>query len=69
MASSVTDAGNLQGGKKGKDKKKDFVVLVDERLVKINNSMATLTGRVDEMGNHLKELKSMGDFEELRREV
>jgi hypothetical protein len=32
MASSVTDAGNQQGGKKGKDKNKDLSVLVDDRL-------------------------------------
>jgi len=39
------------------------VVLVDERLVKTNNSMTTLTGRVDDMEKCLEELKSMGEFE------
>ena len=46
-----------------------MVVLVDDKLAEVNNSIITLTGRVDEMENHLEELKSMGDFEELRREV
>jgi len=45
------------------------VVLVDERLAKINNSMATLTGRVDDMEKHIEKLESMGDFEEFRGEV
>ena len=40
----MTGASNVQGGKKGKDKNKDLAVLVDERLMEINNSMATLTG-------------------------
>ena len=33
------------------------------------NSMTTLTGRVDGMDKGLEELKSMGDFEELREEI
>jgi len=43
--------------------------LVDKRLTEINNSMATPTGRVDDIEKHLEELESMGDFEELRGEV
>jgi len=38
---------------------------VDERLAEINNFMATLTGRVDDLKKHLKELESMGDFDEV----
>jgi len=45
MASSVTDVGNRQGGKKGKDKNRDLAVLVDERLAEINISVATQRGR------------------------
>jgi len=69
--SSASEAftGNEQGGKKGKDKNKDLSVLVDNRLAKINNSMTTLMGRVDDMDKRLKELEFMRDFEELRGEV
>ena len=42
---------------------------MDERLTNINNFMATLIGRVDDMEKHLQELESMGDFEELRGKV
>jgi len=70
MASSMTDAGNpQQGGKNGKDKNKDLAVLKNERLMKINNSMTTLMGMVDDMEKRLEELESMGDFKELREEV
>ena len=69
MALSVTDASNSQGGKKDKDKNKDLAVLVDERLAEINNFMATLTGRVDDMEKQLEELECMGNFEELCGEV
>ena len=55
--------------KKGKDKNKDLMVLVYERLTEIDNSIATLTGRVDDLEKHLEELESMGDFEELHGEV
>jgi len=41
-------------------------VPVNERFAEINNSIATLTGRVHDMEKHLEELKSMGDSEELR---
>ena len=67
MASSVTKVGNpQQGGKKGKDKNKDLAVLVDDKLTEVNNSIITLTGRVDEMENCIKELESNGDLEEFR---
>ena len=70
MASSMIDAGNpQQGGKKGKDKNKDLAVLVDDKLAEVNDSIITLTGRVDEMEKRLEELESMGDFKELREEV
>jgi len=42
---------------------------MDERLTNINNFMATLIGRVDDIEKHLQELESMGDFEELRGKV
>jgi len=38
------------------NKDKDVVVLVDKKLVEINNSMAILTGRVDDMVICLDEL-------------
>ena len=69
IASSGTDGSNPQGGKKGKDKNKDLAVLMDKRFADINNSRATLTDRVDDMEKPLKELESMGDFEEHRGEV
>jgi len=65
----VSDADNLQGGKKVKDKNKDLAVLVDERLAEINNSVATLSGKLDDMEKHLEQLESTGDFEELHEEV
>jgi len=52
MASNVTDVRNPHGGKKDKD----LAILVDERLAEINNSMAALTGRVDDIEKHLEEL-------------
>ena len=70
MALSVTDAVNpQQGGKKGKDKNKDLLVPIDDKLAEINHSMSDLTGRVDDMEKCIEELESMGDFEELRRAV
>jgi len=69
--SSASDifTGNPQGVKKGKDENKDLLVLLNERLAKINNSMTTLTGRVNDMEKRLKELESMEDFGELRGEL
>ena len=69
MSSSVTDAGNPQQAKKSKDKNKELSVLVDDRLTEINDSIITLTGRVNEMENRIKELVSEGDLEELRGEM
>jgi len=70
MTSSMTDADNpQQGGKKGKNKNKDLAVLADDKLAKVNDSIITLTGRVDEMETHIKELESKGDLEELRGEM
>ena len=64
MALSMIDAGNpQQGGKKGKDKSKELEVLVDDKLVEVNNSIVTLTGRVDEMETRIKELESEGDLD------
>jgi len=37
---------------------------VKERLAKINTSMSTLTGRVDDMGKDIEGLESVGDFGE-----
>ena len=42
---------------------------MDHRLAELNNSMATLTGRVDDMDKCLEEFESMRDFEDLRGEV
>ena len=58
--SSASEAStcNQQDEKKGKDKNKDFSILVDERLAEINNSMATLTRRVDDMDKHIEESSS-----------
>jgi len=67
MALSMNDVDNPQGEKKGKDKNKDLAVFVDERLVGINNPMATLTTRVDDMNKHLEERESMGDFDSASR--
>ena len=70
MASSVTEVGNpQQGGKKGKDKNKDLAVLVDDKVAEVNDSIITLTGRVDEMEKHIEEFESDGDLEELRGEI
>ena len=63
MASSMTNAGNpQQGGKKGKDKNKDLAVLVDDKLTEVNNSIITLTGRMDEMKTRIKELEFEGTW-------
>ena len=48
---------------------KDLSVLVDDRLVELNNSMAILTVGVDEMDKRLEEHEFMRDFEELHAEV
>jgi len=70
MALSVTDAGNSQqGGKKGKDKNKDWSVLVDDKLAEINHSLSDITGRADDMEKRIEELESMGNFEEFRAEM
>ena len=67
MISSVSKSRNLNKVviKKGKDKNKDMVSLVDERLAKINDYMATLTSSVDDMDKRIEEPKSMGEFEGL----
>jgi len=69
MTLSVTYAGNPHGGKKGEGDGEDLAILVDKRLAESNNSVATLTDRVDNIAKHFKELESTGDFEELRGEV
>jgi len=70
MASSMTDAGNpQQDGKKGKDKNKDLAVLVNDKLAEVNDSIITLTGRVDKMETLIKELESEGHLEELHGEM
>jgi len=68
-ATETSTSNPQQGAKKGKDKNKDLSVLVDGRLAEINNYMATLMGRLDNMDRRLEELESMGDFEELPGEV
>jgi len=70
MASSVTEVGNpQQGSKKGKDKNKDLAILVNDKLAEVNDSIITLTGRVNEMEKCIEELESDGDLEELRGEM
>ena len=66
---SPKSANPQQGGKKGKDKNKDLAVLVDDKFTEVNNSIITLTGRMDEMDTRIKELESEGDLEELRGEM
>jgi len=62
MASSVTDAGNPQQGKKSKDKNKQLLVLVDDRIAEINDSIITLTDRMYEMEKHIEEVESEGNI-------
>ena len=69
MPSSVTDANPKQCGKKGKDKNKDVMSLVEEWLAEINTTMLALTGRVDDMDRRIEELKSEGDMEEFHGEM
>ena len=60
ITSSTSEAstGNQQGGKKRKDKIKDLAILVNDKLAEVNDSMITLTGRVDEMEKRIEELES-----------
>ena len=69
MTSSVTNADHQQGGKKGKDKTKDMMVLVEDRLAGFTKTMSTLTGRVEDMDKHIEKLEFVGDIEELRGEM
>jgi len=66
IISSVSEVftNNHQGWKKGMNKNKNMVVLVDKRHTEINNYMAR--GRVDDMDKTLEDLESIGDVEELR---
>ena len=61
MASSVSDVNSQQGDKKGKDKNKDVMGLVEERLVGINSSMSAWTGRVDDIDKCIVEIESKED--------
>ena len=45
------------------------MALVEDRFVEFNTTMSTLMGRVEDIDNHIEELKSMGDMEELRGEM
>ena len=66
MASSVTAVGNPQlTGKKGKDKNKDMMVLMDDGLMGFNSTMSTLTDKVEDMDKQIEELESVRDIEEL----
>lgn len=70
MTSSVTNAGSpQQSGKKGKDKNKDVIVLMEDRLAEFNTIMSTLTGRIEDMDKRIEEFESDGDMEELRGEI
>ena len=55
-----------QSGKKGKDKSKDMVALVEQRLVEIRNTISALIGRIDDMDKCIEELEVEGDMKELR---
>lgn len=65
----MIDDNPQQGGKKGKDKNKDVMGLIEEWLVEINATMLALTGWVDDMDKRIEELKSEGDMEEFRGEM
>jgi len=69
MVSSVTNANPQQGGKKSKDKTKDLMVLVEDRLAEFTNSMSALTGRVEDMDKYIEELEIIGDWDELHGEM
>ena len=68
-SASEASTGNLQGAKKGKDKNKDLTILVDDKLAEVNNSIITLTGRVDEIRDSHQGARVRGDLEELRGEM
>jgi len=42
---------------------------MDERLVEINTSIFTITGRVNDMDKHIEDPKSKEDTEELHAEM
>jgi len=69
MVSSVTDTDPQQGGKKGKDKTKDVMVLMEDRLTEFNSTISTLTDRVEDMNKRIEELKSIGNLDELSGEM
>ena len=58
-----------QGGKKGKEKAKDVMALMENRLAKLKPSMSTLMGRTEAMEKHIEELESMVDMKELCGEM
>lgn len=65
----MTDANPQQGDKKGKDKTKDVMVLMEDRLAKFTSTISTLTDRVDDMNKRIEELESIGDLDELSGEM
>ena len=65
----ANDINPQQAAKKGKDKDKDVVVHIWERLEKNNTTMSALTGRIYGMNKCIEELESKGDIEELLREM
>jgi len=69
MALSVTDTNPQQGGRKGKDKTKYVMVLVEDRLAEFTNTMSALTSRVEDRDKPIEELQSTGDMDELREEM
>ena len=68
-SASEASTGNQQGGKKSKNKNKELAVLIDEKVAEINDSIITLTGRVDEMEKRIEKLESEGDVEKLHGEM
>ena len=61
IASSVTEVSiPQQGGKKGNDKNKDVMALVEEKLG--DATMTALTGRVEDMDQCIEQFESIKDM-------
>lgn len=66
MSSSVIESGNpQQATKKSKEKNKDLVAFLEERLAEINATIFAIMGRVEDVEKRIEELESMEDPEEL----
>lgn len=66
MSSSVIESGNpQQATKKSKEKNKDLVAFLEERLAEINATIFAIMGRVEDVEKRIEELESMEDPKEL----